>query len=136
MAKIIGNFNLVIENELTDKMKIWSRSEVPSRIQTLFNKAIELVTPHVKPDLTTVVFSRGPFPVSFADNEVGIYIVYLIAFDLNKLEKYADDSVIVAFLEEFLHCLRHIYDETKVGYEVAKIYPKVAFDGNKYIDKE
>jgi len=133
MPEIHGNFQLAVQNELTDKMKITCCSDVPLRIQQLFSEAIKIIFPHIRPQKMTVVFSRGDFPVRFIDEHVGIYVRNLIAFDLNKLEKKHDDIIIATFLEEFAHCLFGIDDEKEVGHKVSEIYPRVIFDGEKYL---
>jgi len=135
MPEVYGGFQLPIQNELTDKMKIICHTEVPIRIQELFNSAVEIIFPHVRPEKTTIIFARELFPVRFDNNHVGIYVKNLIAFDLNKLETKHDDMIIVAFLEEFAHCLLGIQDEKEVGYRVSEIYPQVTFDGEKYLLK-
>lgn len=135
MAKISGKFHLSIQNELTDKMAINCVTKVSSIIQKLFNRAIEVITPHVKPEKITIIFCRNNFPIFFDRNHVGVYFRNLIAFDLNKLENTHKDIIVAVFLEEFVHCLLHIVSEEEVGYAVAKIYPKVGFDGEKYLLK-
>lgn len=124
-----------IQNELTDKMAINCVTRVSPLNQILFNKAIEVITPHVKPEKVTVIFCRNNFPIFFDRNHVGVYFRNLIAFDMNKLENVHKDIVIAVFLEEFVHCLLHIGDEEEVGYRVSEIYPKVGFDGEKYLLK-
>jgi len=132
LAKISGQFHLSIQNELTDKMAINSVTQVSSIIQNLFNRAIEVITPHVKPEKITVIFCRNNFPLFFGRTHVGIYFRNLIAFDLDKLENAHQDIIVAVFLEEFVHCLLHVDSEEEVGYRVSEIYPKVGFDGEKY----
>ena len=136
MAKIHGKFQLSIQNELTDKMKIVCSAEVPMRIQELFSKAIEIISPHIRAEEITIFFTRKKFGVTFANDHVGIYVKNFVAFDLDKLETKHDDMITVAFLEEFAHCLLNIHDEKEVGYKVSEIYPKVIFDGEKYLLKK
>ena len=135
MAKISGQFHLSIQNELTDKMAINCVTQVSPIIQKLFNRAIEVITPHVTPEKITVIFCRSNFPIFFDRNHVGVYFRNLIAFDLDKLENTHQDIVVAVFLEEFVHCLLHIDSEEEVGYGVSEIYPKVGFDGEKYFLK-
>jgi len=135
LAKISGQFHLSIQNELTDNMAINCVVKVSSIIQRLFNRAIEVITPHVRPEKITVIFCRNNFPIIFDRNHVGVYFRNLIAFDLNKLENTHRDIIVAVFLEEFVHCLLHIDNEEQVGYRVSEIYPKVGFDGEKYFQK-
>jgi len=136
VVEVHGNFELKIQNALTDKMKIVCCTEVPERIEELFGRAIEIIFPHIKPEKITVIFARKQFVISFSDVHVGIYVKNLIAFDLDKLEIRDDNMIIAAFLEEFVHCLLNISDEKEVGYRVSKIYPNVLFNGEKYLRKE
>lgn len=136
MAEIHGNFRLSVQNELTEMMKIACATEVPARIQELFNSAVELVSSLDKPKRTTVFFTRRKIEVLFESGQVGIYVKNFIAFDLDKLENCQDDMIIAAFLEEFVHCLLGIQDEKEVGYKVSEIYPRVRFDGEKYVSKK
>jgi len=135
MPRIYGNFQLATQNELTDKMKITCCTNVPIKMQQLFSQAIDTIFPHIKPQKMTIVFTRKEFSVRFEEECIGMYVRNLIIFDLNKLETKHDYMVIVAFLEEFAHCLFGIDDEKEVGYKVSEIYPKVTFDGEKYLLK-
>jgi hypothetical protein len=110
-------------------------TQVSPIIQRLFNRAIEIITPHVKPEKITVILCRKNFPIFLDRNHVGVYFRNLIAFDLDKLENTHKDIVVAVFLEEFVHCLMPIDSETEVGYRVSEIYPKVGFDGKKYFPK-
>jgi F420-dependent methylenetetrahydromethanopterin dehydrogenase len=136
MPEIHGEFELSIHNALTDMMKIACTTGVPARIQELFNKAIEIISPHVRPEIVTIIFTRGKLSVTFTSNHVGIYVKNLIVFDLNKLERCADDMIVAAFLEEFAHSLLDIRDEREVGYKVSEIYPRVVFNGQKYRSRQ
>lgn len=104
-------------------------------ITSLSSRAIEIVSPNVKPDKSTVIFARGAFPAVFTPEHVGIYVKNLIAFDLNKLENKDERIVIATFLEELVHCLLNIENEVEVGYKLAEIYPEVIFNGGRCIPR-
>lgn len=106
--------------------------EVPQRIQTLFNKSIEIFAPYAKPEEVNIFFVRKQFRVIFDEKRVGMYIKNLIVFDLDKLENHPEEMVLAVFLEEFAHCYLHIDDEKEVSHAVCKIYPKLEFNGKKY----
>jgi hypothetical protein len=136
MAKIFGNLTLSVQNDFTDGLCIHCTVEVSPRIQTLFNKALEIFTPYAKPQEVNIFFVSKEFRFVFGGEQIGLCIKKLIAFDLSKLENYSDDFVLAAFLEEFAHCYLGIEDETEVGHKVCEIYPKLEFDGTKYVIKK
>ncbi len=125
-------FELTIKTELANKMCITSGVEVPERVQRLFNKAIEIISTHVKPQNTNVMFCNGLLKIQFDSQRIAMHVPNFIAFDLIKLSRYKDEMIIAIILEEFAHCLIGITDEIEVKYYVASIYPSIKFNGEQY----
>lgn len=128
-----GHFNIVLASVPAHLL--------PAAVEA-FWKATACILPSVR--LTTpvnVIFGESPFcvPVQGAEmvfttkgDAVNMHMEGFIFLDIAKMATYPFDFQVVAVLEELAHEMMNIRDEILVKHVVARLFPEVSTDGNRY----
>jgi len=109
-------------------------SDISQKILLKYSEAFELLKTLeiLKPKQPVVFFYRiGKFVPNLIElnlKNTGAYFKDIIIYDLDKLEVDNDTAILIAILEELVHCYCETCDETKAGLIVASLIPEIYFD--------
>jgi len=89
-----------------------------------------------------VIFATAPFSIKLSNGElrfipsnpelIGVTIENLVFLDCNRIAPLHPQIQVACVLEELVHALMHIRDESLVSVVVARLYPGVTLTDGRY----